>query len=228
MGVVVFSAVCLCTWYISRNKSQNTSIKRGEFPFQQEARFTKAAMYEKESHVPEQFHKFVNAMIVPSFFRKQNSWGDQFAVLILVARVDIKDITRVVLCPRDHLGSPLVNSNYQRCPNSATDYNNYIVARPEYNSHAEKALLDELDPLWSAFVASNGRPPKHIVLYSWMIPCTECTELIINILCCKRYKSVGKIVAYRRKIWSELSAEENNVNRQLLRNAGIKTVEVVP
>lgn len=72
----------------------------------------------------------------------------------------------------------LVNSNECSHPDSS-NLVNYIVARPDHDRHtrhAEEVLLDRFNELWRNF----GRRPSLILIFSWLMPCNECTEDIIN------------------------------------------------
>ncbi len=83
-------------------------------------------------------------------------------------------------------GSPYVNSNEPFLP-PKDKFHNYIIARPmqkgDRRKHAEEIILDEFNDLWDSYLQINSNQrPKSIVLYSWIMPCSECTEKIINTL----------------------------------------------
>ena len=62
---------------------------------------------------------------------------------------------------------------------------NYIVARPDRFRnkkkirHAERFLLDKQGILISNYTRHHGKP-QLIVLYSWLMPCSDCTTRIIR------------------------------------------------
>ena len=75
----------------------------------------------------------------------------------------------------DTSNGQLVNSIKSFHPDSS-NLVNYIVARPDHMDHAEVVLLDRFNELQQKF----GRRPSLILIFSWLMPCSECTEAIIN------------------------------------------------
>ena len=61
-------------------------------------------------------------------------------------------------------------------------FNNFIIARPKDNiKHAEAVILDNFDQLWVAYKTKNyNQTPASIILYSWIMPCNDCTDAIIK------------------------------------------------
>ena len=63
------------------------------------------------------------------------------------------------------------------------------VARPSSNNcHSEEEIFGKYSVidtpfyhLWSAYVERNGAYPKCILIYSWNLPCSRCTEAIIQV-----------------------------------------------
>ena len=179
-----------------------------------------------ESHginvIPKEFHKFIRSRVIPNF-EAQRIEGDQFAALILVGEGNLEE-TRFE--PSNDEGIPLVDSDRLTSP-PRSQYCNYVAACPHLEKrhiHAEKALLGELEILWNAYLQRNPRP-RCIILYSWMQPCTTCTNAIIRKLKSIPYISATLIVAYTIE-WKGIRPTENEQNRQRLRSEGI-TVEQV-
>ena len=92
------------------------------------------------------------------------------------------------------------------------DLDNYEVARPNGKKHAEKTLMGDLDSLYIAYQEENiGEIPACIFLYSWLMPCVKCTELIIDKLCQPPFEDTPVIVVFTNPYQeeSEVIAESN-------------------
>ena len=161
-------------------------------------------------------------------FNGQRQVGDQFAVLVLSSGRD--NIERMRFSPCDHSNNPLVDSHHALYP-LQDRYENYIAARPDrvlskfgYRSvHAEEMILTEFDSLFSAYRRVEGCDPTYIVLYSWMMPCSDCTSAII--VQSNKHLNSQIVVVYTID-WTEISEQENDDNRVRLRAAGIKVQRV--
>ena len=65
--------------------------------------------------------------------------------------------------------------------------------------HAEELLLRKLDKQYDAFCCQYGKP-KALILYSWIVPCTDCTAKIISTLESSRFVEIPeRVVAYTTK-----------------------------
>ena len=74
----------------------------------------------------------------------------------------------------------------------------YSAETPEYGKkiHAEILLLDKLDRQYEDFYKEHGTP-KALILYTWIVPCTDCTKAIISKLKSPRFANIpDKVVAY--------------------------------
>ena len=64
------------------------------------------------------------------------------------------------------------------------DFNNYIMARPNKShgrtEHAERIIMNNFKSLKKKFKNKNHKDPVKIILYSWLMPCTDCTRAIIS------------------------------------------------
>jgi len=161
-------------------------------------------------------------------FNGQRQVGDQFAVLVLSSGRDNIEIMRFRPC--DHSNNPLVDSHHALYP-LQDQYENYIAARPDrvpskfgYRSvHAEEMILTEFDSLFSTYRRVEGCDPTYIVLYSWMMPCSDCTSAII--VWSNKHLNSQIVVVYTID-WTEISEQENDDNRVRLHAAGIKVQRV--
>ena len=112
------------------------------------------------------------------------------------------------------------------------NYGNYIVARPISNSwHSEEEIFgssinSHFYELWTAYVRHNHSPPKCVLLYTWNLPCSRCTDVIIRSLNDSMYRCTSVIVAHTI-YWRSESEDKHRKNIQKLRQENI-TVEQVP
>ena len=124
----------------------------------------------------------------------------------------------------EHPSRQLVNPSVPSFPDRDTHLGNYIVARPDHNVtqsrhvHAEKILLDRLLRL----EALKDEYDPTIVLYSWMMPCTGCTNALIQSL--RNHRS-NVIIVYTID-WKGVDLDTNQQNRQRLCRAGIQVYQV--
>ena len=156
-------------------------------------------------------------------FNGQREVGDQFAVVVLSRERELRDFGRMTFRPCDHTHNPFVNCQHIFYP-PRQHYGNYVVARPGrrfwYESvHAEMIILSEMDSLLEAYRRAEGCDPTYILLYSWMMPCSECTSAIITLRGSLSMNS-QIVVAYTID-WKGISEEENDYNRDWLYAAGI-------
>ena len=175
--------------------------------------------------LPNNFHAFINGTIIPAFMN-QRATGYQFAVLMLLSEDNLRDITRTVFTP-SYLGRPSVNNNHPSMPNDRASYGNYIVARPVDNSyHSEEEIFGKYSStnspfiqLWNSYISRNGTSPKCILLYSWNLPCSRCTNVIIRSLEEQPYNTTSVIVAHTTYWkWSETQIEHNQNVFKLRKN----------
>ena len=134
---------------------------------------------------------------------RQQATKTQFAVLILSSKPQTEFETF----------RPDVNSKKPCMP----DNDNYLVARPHNGKHAEIIMLEKVDALWSAYVGKHGEQPVGVFLYSWLMPCTNCTNMILDKLAERRAEVT---VAYTGKNFEETKDTQEN-NRNLLKQRHI-------
>ena len=181
------------------------------------------------TQLPHQFHDFVVQKIIPSF-NSQRLVSYQFAVVLLLSESDFKNINQTSFIPSNFLGQPILNKTFPSMP--LANYGNYIVARPN-SYHSEEEIFGQysvigspFSRLWSAYVGRNGAYPKCILIYSWNLPCSRCTDVIIRSLGEQPYNCTNVIVAHTICWRSETDLDYKN-NREKLMNKNI-TVEQVP
>ena len=66
----------------------------------------------------------------------------------------------------------------------------------ETRKHAEQQLLEKLDQLYTDYHNKHGRPAA-LLLYTWIVPCEECTTAIIRKLESPPFAAIpSRVVAY--------------------------------
>lgn len=135
-----------------------------------------------------EFDQFIVHKVI-SVFHRQRQEGYQFAVLLITAESNLlmntMDDIEFHPCDPQH-GTPLVNNEYPDFP-PINDRVNYIVTRPHEKKHCEMIMLRQAHDLWrdygrmvsrTSVRQSRGRPC--IILYSWFLPCSSCTDKILS------------------------------------------------
>ena len=120
----------------------------------------------------------------------------QFAVAILLPDTQWKDFTYKP-CKDGDGKKPLIDSSSSLSPPGGK-YGNYLAARPNYGEHSETQILDKLHNLYNQYkVIHDGKPPKALLLYSWIVPCVKCTDAIVAKLAREPFNSIPtKVIAY--------------------------------
>ena len=185
------------------------------------------------SPLPNNFDNFITDTVVPSFKKQRSTGRYQFAVVILLSENDFDDISDMGFEPSNILGEPLLNNTYPSMPRNAANYGNYIAARPDSVScHSEEEIFGKYSSinspfreLWTAYMSHNGSTPKCVLLYSWNLPCTRCTDVIIRSLNDDMYRCTSVIVAHTI-YWRSESEEEHRENKEKLEKENIAVVQV--
>ena len=185
------------------------------------------------THLPHHFSDFVVDKIIP-YFLDQRKRAYQFAVVVLLSENDFDNIYQTSFTPsRSDSGKPIVDNDYISMPRDRTEYGNYIVARPLSNSyHSEEEIFGQhsvtdspFSHLWSAYVKHSGAYPKCILIYSWNLPCSRCTDVIVRSLREGPYNRVGVIVAHTT-FWPLESGLDRNKNRENLTRNNITVQQI--
>ena len=170
-----------------------------------------------------QFRSFVQHRVIPGFAGQRQEYHDQFAVLLLIPESELNSINHVIFQPHCSNQHPFVNNANFYYPNRSC-YGNYVAARPG-QVHSEITLLEELPHLWKAFQDRYRGVPSYIILYSWLMPCPDCTQEICWTLQGTRFENTPVIVAYTTD-WIEYSRVENQKSRDKLQAAEIHVEHV--
>ena len=71
----------------------------------------------------------------------------------------------------------------------------------------------------------NGSPPKCVLLYTWNLPCSRCTDVIIRSLNSNMYRCTSVIVAHTI-FWRSESEDEHRTNKERLVKENVTVVQV--
>ena len=154
------------------------------------------------------FDGFIIEQVIPKAENQRKNW--QFACLML--RGEHETQNQQFIYKPHHGSNPYVNDNEAFSP-PVERLNNYIIARPHGQKHAEEVILDNFKTLWRAYMSKNrNQKPVSVVLYSWIIPCVTCTSNII--------KSLSKLevpvhIAYTIKYHCETEQQRQNSVRRI-------------
>ena len=179
---------------------------------------------------PDNFRIFITGIIIPSF-REQRLTGNQFAVVLLLSENDLRNIFGTTFAPSND-GQPLLDKLCASMPQNATQYGNYIVARPNNSCHSEEEIFGKyssihspFSQLWNAYMKHSGSPPKCVLLYTWNLPCSRCTDVIIRSLNDDTYSCTSVIVAHTT-YWQGEIEDEHRRNKEKLVKENITVVQV--
>ena len=182
--------------------------------------------------LPDNFHSFITATIIPSF-KQQRLTGNQFAVVVLLSEKDLHDIFGTTFVPSNG-GKPLLDNSHPSMPHNAINYGNYIVARPSSCSwHSEEEIFgyssinSPFSQLWTAYEKLNHSPPKCVLLYSWQLPCSRCTDVIIRSLNDNMYRvRCTSVIVAHTIYWKSESEDKRRENKEKLKKERINVVQV--
>ena len=197
--VVIIGALCWCLFWLYQQLQHHNMVPEGLQRVHPQA----------GQVIPHEFREFMKKVI--SLFHGQRLQGDQFAVLLFTTESRLNRMGEMQFQPRD----PLVNNRYPYFPRD--NLGNYIVARPDEGDHCEKIIFHQRRLLHNAYRNVN---PKCIILYSWILPCTGCTNEIL-----RYYRNISpprpKMIVIFTVHWDELTDEENERNIDRMRQAEI-------
>ena len=181
--------------------------------------------------LPNNFHNFITTIIIPSF-EKQRLTGYQFSGVVLLSEKNFNNIFSTTFVP-GYGGQPLLDNSHPLMPHNAIHYSNYITARPISNSwHSEEEIFGKYSSinspfrqLWTAYMKCNRSTPKCVLLYSWQLPCSRCTDVIIRSLNDNMYRCTSVIVAHTI-YWKSESEDKHRENKEKLKKERINVVQV--
>lgn len=173
------------------------------------------------------FHSFIQKRVIPNFRSQCQEGEHSFSVLILSNITSVQDIERVKFRQVTFNGMPLVDSKRTMYPKPYR-YENYIVARPDQSEHPEAMIMKEVPALVKAYGSKErcyirNPVPKFGLLYSWTMPCSVCTKLIVKSL--SKVCSEKVVLAYTRSNETEKESVVRDSHR-ILTSSGFMVVRV--
>ncbi|XP_062570556.1 uncharacterized protein LOC134232586 [Saccostrea cucullata] len=167
--------------------------------------------------------------IIMNFYRQRINNRSQFGVLFMANIDNLKNFP-LNFEPQNKNGDPVLDNRYPISPNNVADFGNYVSTRPENIEgtmiHAEKGILNNLNSLWDAYRSKYGQPPNFMLLYSWIMPCPNYTNMILSRFNLQPYSNVQyRVVAYTVEGTSSdlpyMTPQSNAQSRNNLKNSGI-------
>ena len=124
--------------------------------------------------------------------------------------------------------TPVIDPNYPRSPPDPATYSNYLAARPDRGEHSETQILDRLGDLYNAYRANNNNQrPQALLLYSWIVPCIDCTDDIVDVFTSTPFYAIPtKVVAHTTHGGGSCSDCDVNYTENELIRAGIDFTKV--
>ncbi len=155
-----------------------------------------AALYHPQVQYEEVYtmEEYVEKIIRPSF--KAQARGKQYAVVVFWTKKNVQTGFR------DHFQHISIDSRVESMPNES-EYTNHIVARPDRvkkkkTKHSEIILMEKLDGLYEAFKLQTEERLHAIFLYSYLMPCTKCSRVIMKKISTLPYNHLPILIAYSK------------------------------
>ena len=226
VGVVIISVVLAVIVFAVLGIGRRKRLQQ-----QQRARETARKLYGVGKPRYKPHHKFLSNMrIVISKFKYQRHESEyQFAVMFFVDQ-EIKRLEDIYVdgnftfWTKDR--SSLCNYNNVFWPDTDKFYN-YMVARHENLKHAEEFLLERFPVLWANYTRLKRRKkPSFVVLYSWIMPCSRCTDMFKRTAIEDMFKPTQFVVAYTTPAWNGEPENTAEINREKLLSVGTRVYHV--
>ena len=182
---------------------------------------------ENDGFTEQMLATFIQNMI-DRFYHQREEGRTQFGFIILGNPT--QNNLAITLVPHDAHDNPIVDNTHPISPQNPSNYVNYVAARPEDVPqledaiHAEDHILGELRRLWNNYLNRFGHTPTFMFLYSWVMPCQDCTQLILNYFLSEPYVNVQhRMVAHTTEglYLPYMTREGNEESRRRLQAAGI-------
>ena len=180
-----------------------------------------------DNKLPSNIRTYITTGLIPDFEGQRIK--SQFAVVMMLSEFDRWNIEEVKYEPSDEEGKPFTNSACSSMP-QCEDYCNYIVARPTHRFHAEEKIFSQpskFSQLWDSYTDLQFASPNYILIFSWILPCSKCTDLIIAALRERpAYKEAKVFLAYVTT-WRKESSRKHDRNIEKLTQSGVVVEQVV-
>lgn len=172
---------------------------------------------------------FIQNMI-DRFYHEREAGNAQFGFILLA---NPESNLTVQLYPHDANYNPVVDNTYALSPNNENNYVNYVAAKPDYYPKlvqaicAQNLILGVLKNLWNNYVNKFGFTPTFILHYSWIMPCPDCTQLILNYFQAQPFANVQhRMVVHSSEglFLYYMSKEVNEESKNKISAAGIRVI----
>lgn len=238
IALLIVSLIILCTvWWCLNKKRRNQGLNapRNRHLDQRSRRYESARIEYDGQVPPDGFDDFIESVI--DIFNQQRIEGDQFAVLLLIPRGrDLRDIQVENYFQATNSQQPVINPRCPCCPAVPTQFYNYLVARPAYRDrcgpqpikiHAEQVIMEKFQQeSLNNYLRQEGSLPEYIILYSWLMPCKDCVDILIEkFTSLKDATGIELIVAYTSD-WIEEAQHISSASKYRLRRT-IRTLKRV-
>lgn len=170
------------------------------------------------------FAEFIKDEVIRRFIYHRDDSHQQFAVLVF-SPFEFPNISQTNIVAARELNS--VRSAFtspDKYYPAGRHFTNFIVARPNGPAHAEEIIFDYGDLNNLCEERCIQQPIRTLLLYSWLMPCSECTERIIEEN--GRLNGGRRMVVVYTKDWIEEEDNQRIRNRNSLRNNGIRVMRV--
>ena len=170
-------------------------------------------------------------IVIRKFSEQRRDQQYQFAVMFFVqqeikALEDIyinwnfnfwnKNSGRQLLCNYDVTYWPETDKFY-----------NYMVSRHDNPNHAEEIIFNQFLELWDRYLRRmRMKKPSFIILYSWLMLCSRCTQKLIDLIKDDSFKPTQFVVVYTIPAWDGELEDVAEASREKLLSAGIRVYHV--
>ena len=180
-----------------------------------------------DNKLPSNIRTYITTQLIPDFASQRLK--SQFAVVVMFSESDCWNIEEIKYEPSNDQGMPFTNSAYSSMP-QCEDYCNYIVARPTHRFHAEEEIFrqtSKFNQLWDSYTDLLFASPDYILIFSWILPCSKCTDLIIAALRERLAYRQAKVFLAYVTIWKKESSRKHDRNIEKLTQSGVVVEQVV-
>ena len=167
------------------------------------------------------FSQVINNLV--DLFHHQRVRGHQFSVLYLSLEEELT-VENVAFKTKGGVVSTPDEATDKDCAVFPPDENslNYLTARPDGKNHAEALILERFNSLTRSFYRAHRHTFKTILLFTWILPCDQCKEKILQEL---QWEKKQLTIVYVTA--GEKDKEQERSTVQDLESAGITVKKTV-
>ena len=128
-----------------------------------------------------EYHALTQQIV--DLFENQREKNYQFAVLILLSEESTEDVKFLIKFGGGVTRPDKFTNSAQPTYPPEEQFCNFIAARPHGRYHAEEQLIEQFDHLLESYQSTRLPACQKVVLFTWLLPCEDCTKSIIKKLC---------------------------------------------